>query len=317
MEVLSIDISLIDFNDNTFLVGHKDDYSSIKNSIEELGLLNPPIVRENNGKYQIISGWKRVLSCKELGVNNISCKIYKHCELSERDCIKIIFYENKNNLSDLELAELIKLFKNLCSLEDSEIIKDILPLLGIASNRKHLDRSLALSSLDVSIKKAYYEDKITIEQCQMLADISENNRVQILNKVLLKYKLNNNESKQVINTIEEISLRDSISVNEVISIAENAFDKKKKDKNELRKELKRIRYPDLYNVEEKYKVLVDKLNLPDRMNVFVNPYFETNDLELRLKFKSSEELAILLRNLEENLEDSKFEELLSLVIRGD
>lgn len=316
MEVLSADIDLVDFEDNTFLVGRKDNYSSIKRSIEELGLLNPPILRTNKGKYQIISGWKRILSCKELKVKNLLCKVYEPEELSVRDCIKVVFYENKNNLSDLELAELIKLFKGLCFLEDKEIIKDILPLLGIASNRKHLDKYLNLESLDEVIKNAFYDEDITIEQCQMLSEISHANQMPMLKNLLMKYKLNNNESRQLIQIVEEISLRDSKSVPEILSLTENAVDNDKKDKNELKSKLRTIRYPDLSGVEEKYRKAVGDLNLPNDVNIFVNQFFEGNDIEFRIKVKSSEELSKISSQLQSLCEKGHIERLISLIRKG-
>ena len=44
MKVVPVEFSLIDFEDHTFYVGSKEDISSLKESISELGVLNPPIV---------------------------------------------------------------------------------------------------------------------------------------------------------------------------------------------------------------------------------------------------------------------------------
>ncbi len=96
----------------------------------------------------------------------------------------------------------------------------------------------------------------------MLSELTPENRVPILLDVILKYRLNNNESRQVIGNIEEIALRDQKSATEVINDVENAMDDDKKGKNELRQQLKRLRYPALSKVEEEYKRQVDNLNLP-------------------------------------------------------
>ncbi|MFA9409047.1 MAG: ParB/RepB/Spo0J family partition protein [Candidatus Dadabacteria bacterium] len=316
MEVISLDLSLIDSEDTTFLVGHKENLSFLQSSIKEIGLLNPPILRVLGEKYQIISGWKRILSCKELGLTELLCKIYYSSDLSDIDCLKIVFYDNKDNFSDLELAELIKLFKDLCLIDDKALMDNILPLLEIPSTRKHLDKYLCLASLDQAIKDAYYRDKITIEQCQMLSEIVSDNQVPMLEYLLLKYNLNNNESRQVMQIVEEIALRDLKSIPEVVSQAEDAINTENKGKNELRQELRRMRYPDLSAVEAKYKRAVSELNLPKEVNLFINQFFEGNDLEFRIKVKSTDELSQALHSLEGSLSSGDIEKLLNILRKG-
>jgi ParB-like chromosome segregation protein Spo0J len=316
MEVISLDLSLIDSEDTTFLVGHKENLSFLQSSIKEIGLLNPPILRVLGEKYQIISGWKRILSCKELGLTELLCKIYYSSDLSDIDCLKIVFYDNKDNFSDLELAELIKLFKDLCLIDDKALMDNILPLLEIPSTRKHLDKYLCLASLDQAIKDAYYRDKITIEQCQMLSEIVSDNQVPMLEYLLLKYNLNNNESRQVMQIVEEIALRDLKSIPEVVSQAEDAINTENKGKNELRQELRRMRYSDLSAVEAKYKRAVSELNLPKEVNLFINQFFEGNDLEFRIKVKSTDELSQALHSLEGSLSSGDIEKLLNILRKG-
>lgn len=316
MEVIFVDLSDISFSDQTFLVGNKDNISIISKSIEEIGVLSPPILRLNNGKLQIVAGWKRLLSCKKLGHKKVLCKIYSSSELSDHDFLKIIYIDNKDRISDLELAELIVLFQELCSVNDSSLLNEVLPLLDIPANRKHFDRYIALSSLNKAIKSAFYEDKITIEQCQMLSEVSKSNQLPILELLLLNYKLNNNESRQFIQIIEEITLRDLKSVSEVIAQAEESIEQGAKGKNELRGELRRLRYPDLILVETKYKKAVEELKLPKEINLYVNQFFEGNDLELRIRINNSQELSEILSKLEDSVNKGLFEKLLKIIQDG-
>jgi len=316
MKVVPIDCSLIDFQNKSFLVGNKDNLSTIYDSISEIGVLNPPILRKIDDQYQVVTGWKRLLSCQHIGHTEVLCKVYDYSELSDNDCLKIVFLDNKERISDLELSELILLYRKIEPLDDKDIINKIFPFLEIPPTRKHLDKYLSLASMDEVIKNAFYADKITIEQCQMLSELTPGNQVPILEVLLLKYNLNNNESRQLIQIIEEISLRDSISVNEVISIAENAVDNNKKGKNELRQELRRIRYPDLIRVEEKYKAAVNNLKLPKQVSSYINQFFEGNDLEFRIKISSTQELCHILGVIDDLVKSGEIEDILSLIKSG-
>ncbi len=313
MKVVPVDLSLIDFEDHTFYIGHN--VSSLKDSISEVGVLNPPILREAGGNYVIVCGWRRLLSCKELDHTEAICSVYGP-ELSDRDCLGIIFLDNKERMSELEIGELILLHRTLCNLDDKELIEEILPKFEIAPSRKNLDKFLALSELEEEIKNAFFEHKISIEQCQMLSELDSVDRVPILENVLLKYKLNNNESRQVIQHISEAYSIYLKSILEVIPEAENAGSGDKIDKNMLRSNLKRMRYPDLSKIEEKVKERIKEMGLPDGVNVFINQFFEANDVEIRLKVSSSEDLLEICRYLESMCESGDIDSLISLIKEG-
>ena len=51
------------------------DLTSLKNSIKELGLLQPIVIDENNN---LIAGFRRLQACKELGKIDIDVKIIKY-----------------------------------------------------------------------------------------------------------------------------------------------------------------------------------------------------------------------------------------------
>ena len=129
MKVVPIDLSLVDFNDLTFFTGNinKHAVSSLGDSIKKLGLINAPALRENGGKYQIVTGWKRIFSCRELGYAQVRCGVYGPQEISDEDCILIIYQDNRYRISELELSELIMRFRDFCSLDDKELISSVLP----------------------------------------------------------------------------------------------------------------------------------------------------------------------------------------------
>ncbi len=315
MKVVPIDLSLVDFEDKTFYTGNVGNLSSLKDSIEDLGLLNPPIVRENGDSYQIITGWKRLISCKEIGHKEVVCSVYPS-SLRNQDALKTVYIDNRDRISDLEIGNLLSLHKILCGLDDKQLMEEVLPSFNIPSNRKNLDKYLALDSLKEEIKSAFFEEKITIEQCQMLSELPCENRLPILKSVLLKYKLNNNESRQVMEYISEISSIYLKSILEVVLEAENAIQNGKKDKNQLRYELKRMRHPDLSDIVEKVRKSIQDLGLPKEVNVHINQFFEANDFELRIRAKSSQELSEICNNIESLCKKGDVERLLSIIKKG-
>ena len=73
--VEQIDISLIDeFKDHPFRVIQDEDFNKLKESIKENGVFDATIVRlKDDGRYEMISGHRRLLACKLLNYKEIPC----------------------------------------------------------------------------------------------------------------------------------------------------------------------------------------------------------------------------------------------------
>ncbi len=314
MIIESVPLSSIDTADGTFVTGHKGGISPVRESISEIGLINFPVLRRKGKTLQIITGWKRILAVKELGWTEITSKVYEPEELSDEACLKYIYHDNSGRMDDMELAELVVKFRDMLCIEDREMIREVLPFLGIPPSRNQLDRSLLLAALDDCVKEAYYRDRITIEQCQMLSESPLSGLASVLSSIIVEYKLNNNESRQVIKDIEDVALRDKRAPAELLRELHEKIGSG--GKNDLRAELRKIRYPVLTRVEESYYEAVNSIGLPRSVTIHTQPYFEGNEIEIRIRAGNAEELFDALSALESAAEDGRIERLISIVREG-
>lgn len=71
------DISLIDsFEGHPFKVQKDDDMVQLMESIREYGVITPIILRpKEDGRFELISGHRRVFACKELGIETIPAEV--------------------------------------------------------------------------------------------------------------------------------------------------------------------------------------------------------------------------------------------------
>ena len=76
-KIEQIDISLIDnFENHPFKVLDNDELKALKDSIEERGIDTPTIVRKkDDGRYEMISGHRRMYASKQLGLEKIPCVV--------------------------------------------------------------------------------------------------------------------------------------------------------------------------------------------------------------------------------------------------
>jgi ParB family chromosome partitioning protein len=83
------------------------DFEKVKKSIEINGLRLPVVVREVNGKYEIIDGEQRYTSCLQLGYKKVM--IYNEGELDDKTAKELtIWYQQQVPFNQLQLATLIK-----------------------------------------------------------------------------------------------------------------------------------------------------------------------------------------------------------------
>lgn len=74
------------------------DLSQLKRSIQEVGLLNPIMVNE---KYELLSGFRRLEACRQLGWSEIDATIVE----TANDQVKNLDFEFHENLGRLNLNE--------------------------------------------------------------------------------------------------------------------------------------------------------------------------------------------------------------------
>lgn len=311
-----VQLAALDFHDKTFLIGSSEDYSGIFHSIEELGVINPPSLRRRGDRYQIICGWKRIKVCKQLGYDEILSSVYEGDELSDEGCLKFVFYENQRRLNDIDKSELIFKFKFLCDLNDNELIQKFLPLVGIGATRKNLERCMSLADIESEIKEAYYKEKVSLEQVVSLSELEADQRLEIFRRILERFKYNNNETREMIKDLLTVASRDKISIRGVIDRISSLIGGSG-EKNQFRHVLKRSRYPFLSKVEENYKTCLSGFNLPKDIGIYHSPFFEGNDLEIRLRFGTPERLSELLSYLSSFVDDGSIEKLLNIVKEGE
>ncbi|MGH7885917.1 MAG: hypothetical protein ACRENO_09510, partial [Thermodesulfobacteriota bacterium] len=261
-------------------------------------------------------GWKRVLALKELGKTTVEAKVFPFEKEKIPDFLLMVYFDNKHRFNDLDKAEIINKFRVLCGFSDEDIIGRVLPELSIKPSKNNLNKFLAAASLDSETKKYFNDEYFTFEQLVMITEIEDKSyRDEITDKVLKKFQFNNNETREIIREIYEISKRENLTYNFCV---EQIFSelKDKTNKNEFKKKVKFKRYPNLMEVEEEFKSNAKKLGSLNNINLFHHPFFETNEIEIRLKVNNYSQYLETIEKLSEPQNLKTVDSLLKLVKEG-
>ena len=76
-KIEEVNISLIDnFKNHPFKVLDNEEMQTLENSIKNNGLMEAVIIRpKEDGRFEMISGHRRLMACKKLGLETIPCRI--------------------------------------------------------------------------------------------------------------------------------------------------------------------------------------------------------------------------------------------------
>lgn len=115
----------------------EEEIASLADSIEEVGLLQPPILRKMGDRLEIVAGDRRILAIKRLGLTCVECFV---CSLTDKQTAIIRGIENleRVNLSVIEEAHIYRNIQDKYGMRIDQIAKRFKRSPGIVKRRLDL-----------------------------------------------------------------------------------------------------------------------------------------------------------------------------------
>lgn len=171
---------------DTFAHGSMED---LMNSIQKHGVLEPILVtRKSDGRYELISGERRLRAVKMLGLPNVPALI-RHAEDLEKLELALIENLQRQDLNAIEEAEGYHQLVDAFNLTQEETAK------RVGKSREAVANALRLLSLSGDIQAAIAEGKITPTHGRLLLQIESPKERQIMFEQMLKDKLTIREAE--------------------------------------------------------------------------------------------------------------------------
>ena len=295
-----LDIKEIFLKDERYRTSYHFSPEKLKLSLQETGLLHPPLVTLRDGRFILVSGWKRVLACSELSLSPIP--ILKTEEKDDLKTFLMAFYENlgTREFSLLEKAEILARLKRFGE-DERRIIRHFMPLLDIPATLASLDTYLAFSQFEPELKKAVHERNMSFPSVKPLIEFSSRQRKQLLPLLL---PLGQNKRRELLEDILEVSRKNDTPVHKILLSPEIQAVRESETLTSLQKAdsirllLRKKRYPALSSMQDSFESLLRKIDWPEEIAISPSPFFEEEDFTVRLTFKNEEQLKAGLLKLE-------------------
>jgi ParB family transcriptional regulator, chromosome partitioning protein len=145
IQMASIDVSAMNARKNMEAGSEDAGIADLANSIASLGLQNPPTLRPSgNGEFEVVSGQRRVMACRQLGWTEIDALV---SEMTDEQALSASLVENVQR-ADMDPIDKARGFDQLARMLGSE--REVAKTLGLSI--KTVNRYLSLLTLPEDIR---------------------------------------------------------------------------------------------------------------------------------------------------------------------
>ena len=288
-----VPLKRIIFEDHTFCLSYPCRATNLISSIDLVGIINPPVVREIAEGYQIVCGRGRLEAAQKLGHQEVVCKVLPPW-VDDLSCLSISFEENitSRGFNLVEKALVVEKFLNY--LPDEEVLKHILPRLGFSSHYHQLEMLQRLNFLEEEAKELLAAEELNPKVALKLLELDEGSRKRFIHLVK-DLGLSFGRQREMLELLldlsrqEEITLKDIFDKEEIRTILEaeklNPPQKAEKLHNYLRKKI----FPHFEAQKDRVENISRRL-ASQGVRLKPSQAFEKDLWQIELSFRSLSEL---------------------------
>ncbi|MCP4728221.1 MAG: ParB N-terminal domain-containing protein [bacterium] len=299
-------VNIGDINDQPgpYCMSFEFDPELLSQSIKRVGLINSPIlVKNSDGNFEIVLGYRRIKAMKYLDWDKIPCRILSETELAPQECLLMNLNDNIvfREFNDIEKGMII--YRLSALLRKKEILEKYMPLIGLPSNEPTMIFYSRLEhELEEEIKASVKKGGISLHAVKMLLEMDRKERSQIF-KWISSLRFNVNQQKTFIEYLLDISSNDKKPISEVLEaeplkkiFADSRMNNPQKA-NAVIKELRSGIFPKLIHAEQTFKHMLSSTDLPKGVRINAPPFFEAAHYKMEILFRDGIELNDKLKHL--------------------
>lgn len=199
----------------------------LANSIKEVGIINPIILKQKNEFYEIISGERRFRACKLLKFKTIPALIREYDEIKRLE-VSLIENIQREDLNPIEEAKTYKKFQEEFYLSQEEIAQKI------GKKRTTISNAIRLLKLDERVQNFIIELKLSQGHAKALLSIDDKDIQFELAEKIIDENLSVRQTEDLVKKLLENKLIEKDTQKEFIDDAKKqAFETISKQLNEI------------------------------------------------------------------------------------
>ena len=289
-----VKLSLIDSKDESFRITTQKNIDHLMDSIDNVGVLNFPLLIEKRSGYKIVCGFRRIEACRRLSWTDVEVRILD-VDTKRLECIKYAITDNslQRPLNLIEQSRSIDMLFDFY--KDFSSLGKELSDMGLPENQSIIKKIKELCHLSGSVQNGILSNTISLTMALELGRMQQK-AGEVFAKLFETLKLGLNKQREILTLAKEISLREDIPVLKVIenNILQKILTNEDLDRNQkiskIRIYLKQRRFPVITAAEKEFEGHLKKLKLGNGIKLIPPDNFEGNTYFLKISFKNLIEL---------------------------
>ena len=306
-----VSLSQLDVMDEKFRISTQLADESLKNSIREIGLVNPPLLQlRGDQRLRIVLGFRRIQALQAISISEIDAFVVQG-EPTDSELFRFALKAetSERTFSEVEISGIIHKLRKTFQITESEIVTVFFPLMGLGKNPKILELYGPLYYLEPEIQLAVDRNDLSVEVAAAIAKVEPKDRLAFFN-LIQNLRLGKNRQRVFWALLTDIARIEKRNVNEILLDAEftKIISAEKLTPNQkvelVKSELWRRRYPRYSAVESEFQQMLKEMKLPPQMSLRPPAFFEGEDFQVSFSFKNPEEFKARVKLLQ-RLQDSE------------
>jgi hypothetical protein len=257
-------------------------------SIKEFGILMPPVLLEKNGGFfQVVTGWRRILSAINISRNkNIICLVAPS-KTREADCLSLALEDILFNRtpSAIELALFLK--KMAKHHEPAKIVENFSHKMNLPPRAALFSKYINLLDLEEPLVQAVHNSLLDVRIAFELTELNMRDRLAIFDLVE-SLRLSVSNQKNLLIACRELAGRYNTSIlailadSRIIEILHHQHANIPQKTAMIMNCLENKRFPLLHAAESDFRQFLKDLKLPEMMTLAHSPSFEEDSMTLSI-----------------------------------
>jgi len=311
------EIPLEDIGEDSFFCFTRQWISpKLYNSVLQSGIRTPIRLHSHQGRYRMISGFKRIAICRTLGWKSVPAELVD--EIGVAEVFSHVIHE-QSALFPLTLVEKARGI-GICEalgMKRDRITEEILPVLDLPFRRDLFDQLQKIRELPDFVQIYLEQFDISLKKAGMFSGWADGELKNII-RMADTLQLRPEELSRIILMIHDIGKRESLSFEEIYkdcrldSLIGSALSRNERIQ-ELKTRLKTRRFPRLVHWQNTLETSRKALNLPASLRLFWDENLEAPGVVLQARLQTEQDIQALDVFIHNSKNQKRIEEMFEIV----
>lgn len=306
----------IDTEDHSYRISTGQELDPLSASISAIGLLQPPIVQSKGTEFIVVSGFRRILACRKVGIQQLPVRIPSD-SASRLDLATVAVADNsfQRTLNLIEIARSVSLLKP--HFESAAALAKTAGILGLPTNPDFLIKAASLKSLPESIQSQLVRGHVALPTALELLALDPSS-VSALSEIFETLKLSLNKQREVMTLLNEIAVLEDVAVADILRSGpvRDLLDDKNLDSvqmtQQFRSHLQKRRFPVIFKAETEMLGLIKALPLGRFWHIIPPKHFEAQSYTFKATVRNGDELRQAGKQLERIIRAPELKDIFKL-----